>query len=314
VPPPTPSIDVVIVTTKARELVVSCLEHLGRQTVPHTIYLADNANNEDGTTDVVHERFPHVHLTTNAENMGFGKAVDMLAAQGSGDVVVLANDDMDVEPQFLEKLVEPLVSDPRVGMVAGLTLQPGDGQVVDAFGIEADPTLVAFNRLRHRRPSDVPGTLLGPSGGAAAYRRSAWEAAGGFEPAFFVYAEDLDLALRLRLAGWNAAAAPEARGVHLGGATTGLDSPFQRRHGGFGRGFVLRRYGILRSRHAPRALLFEAIVVLWGMLRFRTALPLRARIEGWRAAGRGPRLRVPEGAVDSRITLRETIRRARFER
>jgi GT2 family glycosyltransferase len=308
-----PTIDVVIVTTKAREMVLSCLDHLGRQTVPHRIFLADNAGNADGTSDAVRERFPHVELVTMEENVGFGNAIARLTPLGSGDVIVLANDDMDVEPQFLERLVAPL-ADPRVGMVAGLTLQPVDGEVVDGFGIEVDPTLIAFNRLRHRAPTDTPGRLLGPSGGAAAYRRVAWEAAGGFDPRFFVYAEDQDLALRLRLAGWEAAAAADARGVHLGGATTGVDSPFQRRHAGFGRGFILRRYGILRSRHAPRALLVELLTVANGLVRGRTLLPLRARIDGWRAAGETPRLRVPPGAVDERITLRETLRRLLRER
>lgn len=311
---PASDIDVIIVTTKARELVLSCLEHLERQTVPHEVYLADNAGNADGTSDAVRERFPGVHLVTSEENLGFGGAIAPLVRMGSGDVVVLANDDMDVEPQFLEQLVEPLRADERVGMVAGLTLQPGDGEVVDAFGIEVDSTLIAYNRLRHRSPADTPGRLLGPSGGAAAYRRSAWEAAGGFDPRFFVYGEDLDLALRLRAAGWLAAPAPLARGVHLGGGTTGVDSPFQRRHSGFARGFMLRRYGILRGRHAPRALLVEGLTVVYGALTARTLLPLTARIEGWRAAGQTPRLTVPPGVVDESITLRETLRRLRHER
>ena len=294
-------------------MVVSCLEHLERQTVPHTVYVADNAGNEDGTTDAITARFPDVQIVTFDENQGFGKAVNHLAALGTGEVIVLANDDMDVEPQFLEAIVGPL-ADPSVGMCAGMTLQPVAGEVVDGFGIEVDPTLLAYNRLRHRHPGDTPGVLLGPSGGAAAYLRTAWEAVGGLDPAFFVYAEDQDLALRLRLAGWGAAAAPDARGVHLGGATTGLDSPFQRRHAGFGRGFILRRYGVLRGRHAPRALTIELLTVLYGLLKARTLMPVRARIAGWRAAGHGPRLRIPAGAVDERITMREALRRLRHER
>jgi GT2 family glycosyltransferase len=200
-------------------------------------------------------------------------------------------------------------------MVAGMTLQPGDGPlVVDGFGIEADPTLVAYNRLRHRSPDEAPGVLLGPSGGAAAYRRSAWDAVGGLDRHLYLYVEDLDMALRLRAAGWGAAAAPDARGVHLGGATAGLDSPLTRRNASFGRGFVLRRYGVLRSRHALRALVFEAATVLFGVIKHRTLLPLTARIAGWRAAGDGPRIAIPPGVVDARITLRESLRRARSGR
>jgi N-acetylglucosaminyl-diphospho-decaprenol L-rhamnosyltransferase len=70
----------------------------------------------------------------------------------------------------------------------------------------------------------------------------------------------------------------------------------------------------LRGRHAPRAFLVETLTILYGLLSARTLVPLRARIEGWRAAGEGPRLGVPADAVDERITLRETVNRARHER
>jgi N-acetylglucosaminyl-diphospho-decaprenol L-rhamnosyltransferase len=308
-----PSIDVLIVTTNARDVVLSCLAHFRTQTVPHRIYLADNAGNADGTSDAVHDMFPEVDVVTLEHNLGFGKAMNRLAARGNGDVLVLANDDMDVEATFLAELVAPF-HDTRIGMVAGLTLQPGNAGVVDGFGIEIDCTLLAFNRLRHLRPTDIPGRLLGPSGGAAAYRRIAWEAADGFDPHFFVYGEDQDLALRLRLAGWIAAAAPEARGVHLGGATTRRDSPFQRRHAGFSRGFILRRYGVLRTRHAPRALAIELLTVMYGAAAAGTLIPLRSRLAGWRAAGSGPRLTVPAHSVESAISFRESLRRLRHER
>jgi GT2 family glycosyltransferase len=309
-----PSIDVLVVTTNARDLVLSCLEHLERQTVPHTVRVADNGGNADGTADAIRARFPHVDVVVNDENMGFGRAVMKLAGRGDSDVIVLANDDMDVESQFLERLIAPL-DDPEVGMVAGMTLQPGDGRpVVDGFGIEVDPTLVSYNRLRHRSPADEPGVLLGPSGGAAAYRRGAWDEVGGLDHHFFLYVEDLDLALRLRAAGWKAAAAPDARGVHLGGATTGLDSPLTRRNASFGRGFVLRRYGVLRSRQALRALVFEAATVVFSVVKHRTLMPLSARVAGWHAAGEGPRIPVAAGVVDERITLRESLRRARSAR
>lgn len=297
----------------AREMVLSCLEHFGHQTVAHSLYVADNADNADGTSDAIRARFPQVTVLSLAQNLGFGKAMNRLAALGDGEIIVLANDDMTVEPGFLEALVAPL-RDPAVGMVAGLTLQPGDAGVVDGFGIEVDATLLAFNRLRHRPPEAVPGQLLGPSGGAAAYRRSAWEQVGGFDPAFFLYGEDVDLALRLRLAGWRPAAAATARAVHLGGATTGRDSPTQRRCAGYARGFILRRYRVLRTRRGPRAFLIELLTVIYGVFKAWTVVPLSSRIDGWRAAGRGPRLAIPADAVNESISLRESLRRLRHER
>jgi hypothetical protein len=70
---------------------------------------------------------------------------------------------------------------------------------------------------------------------------------------------------------------------------------------------------VLRSAAAPRALLVEALVVTWGLVRFRTAIPLRARLAGWRAARR-TRVRADPAAIDRSITLREALRRLRHAR
>jgi N-acetylglucosaminyl-diphospho-decaprenol L-rhamnosyltransferase len=308
--------DVVVVTWRARELTLRCLEHLMPEceAAGHRVWLVDNGS-RDGTAAAVAARFGAVTILELDDNAGFGRAVNAAAARGDAEAIVLVNNDLFVQDGFVAALLAPLEDDPRVGMVAGLSLQPRDdgAAVVDGFGVELDATLTAYNRLRHRAPGDEPGLLAGPSGGAAAYRRAAWEPAGGFDDRLFAYAEDVDLLLRLRLAGWAAAAAPAARGVHLGGATTGVDSPLQRRLAGFGRGFLLRRYGVLRTRAAPRALLFEALIVGYGLLRFRTLEPLRGRVAGWRAAA-GQRLPIPAGVVDRAIGAREQLRRARSAR
>lgn len=318
--------DVVIVTWRAAELTLRCLEHLMpecRERGDHVV-VVDNASG-DGTVELLAEAFPDVELLELPENVGFGRAVNAGAARGSAEAIVLVNNDLFVEPGFVAAITIPL-ADERVGAVAGLTLQPVDSSsptqpvLVDGFGIELDRTLTAYNRLRHRPAgatdatgvSDV-GILAGPSGGAAAYRRTAFEQAGGFDDRLFAYAEDLDLALRLRIAGWEAAATRDARGTHLGGATTGVDSPVQRELAGFGRGFILRRYGVLRSRAVVRSLAFELLIVVYGVVRFRTLLPLRGRIAGWRAA-RGPRLSAPSETVDRSISAREQLHRARTQR
>lgn len=298
--------DVVVVSYNGGEHLITCLEHLRAAARPGVrVIVADNAST-DGSATAVRARFADVTVLELPENAGFGRAVNAGAAAGDGEAIVLVNADMFVEPGFVEAILAPF-SDPAVGMVAGLSLVPG-GELVDGFGIEVDAGLSAYNRLRLRPVGSAPGVLLGPSGGAAAYRRSAFEAAEGFDDAFFAYGEDVDLALRLRALGWRAAAAPGARGVHLGGASFGVGSPLQRRLGGFARGFLLRRYGVLRSRAVVRALVIEALVVGWGLVRFRTAVPLTARVAGWRAAG-GSRLPVPPEAVDRSITLPEAVRR-----
>jgi GT2 family glycosyltransferase len=302
--------DVIVVTWRSGQRVLRCLERLEAQDAPHTTWVADNASG-DGTVALVRRDHPGVRVVELEENLGFGAAVNRAAAEGDGEAIVLLNDDVELEPGALRALLEPL-ADPAVGMVAGLTTIPSSG-LVDGFGIELDPTLAAYNRLRRRPPGETPGRLLGPSGGLAAYRREAFEQAGGFDERLFAYGEDVDLALRLRASGWRAADSETARGVHVGGATIGVDSPRQRWLAGFARAFLLRRYGVLRTRHAPRALVVELLVVLAGLVRGRTLAHLRGRVSGWRAA-RGTALSVPPGSVDPEIGLREALRRLRHAR
>lgn len=271
----------------------------------------DNAS-EDGTAALVRGEFPEVTLIELADNVGFGRAVNAGVRIGEAEAIVLINNDVVVEPGFVDAIVAPLAA-PRVGMVAGLTTIP-DSDLVDAFGIELDRALLSYNRARNAPVGTPAGRLAMPSGGAAAYRRVAWEAAGGFDEAFFAYGEDVDLGLRLRSLGWEAAEAPAARGVHLGGATVGVDSPLQRQLAGFARGFMLRRYGILRSLVAPRSLLLDALVIGWGLVRHRTLVPLRARVRGWRAAAPGGRRALPAAAIDPDLGVVESLRRLRSAR
>ena len=304
------SADVIVVTWRSGERVLDCLARLRSQEAAHTVWVVDNASG-DATVAAVRRDHPEVRVVELERNVGFGAAVNRGAAQGEGEAIVLVNDDVELEDGALAALLEPL-TDPGIGMVAGLTTIPGT-ELVDAFGIELDVTLAAYNRLRRQGADAPPGLLLGPSGGLAAYRRTAFEQAGGFDERFFAYGEDVDLALRLRALGWRAAAAHAARGVHIGGASVGIDSPRQRWLAGFARAFLLRRYGVLRTRHAARALAIELLVIAAGLVRGRTLAHVRGRLSGWRAA-RGDRLPVPAGSADTDIGVREAIRRLRHAR
>ena len=183
--------DVVIVVWNGRARIGSCLEHIARQDAAHRVILVDNASS-DGSAAMVREHYPHVTLIEMERNVGFGRAVNAGVAAGDGDAIVLVNDDLQVGTTFLEALLEPLERNPAVGMVAGCMTIPGT-DLVDGFGIEVDVTLAAYNHLRRQPVGSQAGLLLGPSGGAAAYRRQAFAEAGGFDDRLFAYGEDVDL-------------------------------------------------------------------------------------------------------------------------
>jgi GT2 family glycosyltransferase len=228
---------------------------------------------------------------------------------GDGDVVVLLNNDVYCRPDWLERLAAPLEAEPETGSVACLLVQPGE-QVIDSVGLCADRTLAGFPRLAGlpiARAVDARPRLAGPAGAAGAYRRTAWNQVGGLDEAIFAYSEDLDLALRLRGAGWRASVVPEAVGTHLGSATHGHRTAWQRRHAGFARGYLLHRYRILRSRQAMRALTTEAAVALGDAVFSRDFAALSGRVTGWHSASGLPGRSAPASALDPEIGIRESL-------
>lgn len=304
------SVDVAIVAYRRWDLTSSCLDHLARQTRAHNVVVCDNGCDES-TAEKVREHYPGVEVLRLERNMPYATACNKAAAHGSGEILVMMNNDVDARPDFLERLCSPIEADPAVGSSTGLLVAPGE-QRIDSFGLVADRTLSAFPRWGGSHPSaarpDTP-VLTGPAGAAAAFRRVAWEQAGGLDETIFAYMEDFDLAVRLRTSGWKAAAAPDAVAVHIGSATNVHRSASQRLNGGFGRGYVLRRYGLLRTRLAPQILLTEAMVVVADAFVSRDLAALRGRVSGWKA-GRGmPRHAMPPAdAIDASISLRDSLR------
>jgi len=272
------------------------------------VIVSDNGDSSE-TAERVGREWPAVRLIRSADRLSFAAACNRGAEAGDGDVVVLLNNDVYCLPDWLERLIAPLEAEPQAGSVACLLVQPGE-QVIDSVGLCADLTLAGFPRLAGlpvARAGDARPRLAGPAGAAAAYRRTAWDQAAGLDEAIFAYSEDLDLALRLRGAGWRASAAPEAVGMHLGSATHGRRTAWQRRHAGFARGYLLRRYGVLRSRQAMRALSTEAAVVLGDAVLSRDLAALSGRVAGWRSASGLTRRSAPADALDPEIGIRDSL-------
>ena len=301
-------IDVVITTHQGWELTRQCLEHLREQTVPHRVIVSDSAST-DGTPDNIRTLFPEVTLLTDVHDPGYAAATNHGVAAGHGDIIVLLNNDTFCRPDFLEH-VAAAFDDERVGAVAPLTLR-SDGRTIDSVGLTVDMTLAPFIRLTghpiERAASERP-LLVSPGGGADAYRRTAWTQAAGLEERLAFYGSDLDLALRLRALGWMTAAAPSAVAVHIRSATSGHRSKRARESGGWARGFLIRRWGVLGSRALVRTVATEALVAIADSVLARDTVAIRSRICGWKAARRFPRHQLPDGALDREISFFQSLR------
>jgi GT2 family glycosyltransferase len=214
------------------------------------------------------------------DNLGFAGGCNAGAAVTAAPLLVLLNPDAVPEPGFLDALKAAAGAHPRWGAWQALVSLPGrqevntDGNVVHWLGIGwAGGLHSASADARARGDHDVGF----PSGAAMAVRREAWDAIGGFDARYFMYGEDLDLGLRLRLAGWGTGVAPAAEVVHDYAFTKGDYKWFwlERNRAWT----VLGAYpGVLLAALAPALLAFEVVLLLlaWrgGWLRAK----LRAQV------------------------------------
>jgi N-acetylglucosaminyl-diphospho-decaprenol L-rhamnosyltransferase len=281
------------------------LRGLAAQTTPVEVVVADNGSHDD-SLEVARRELPGVRIVEIGRNIGFGPALNRAVAEHPAEALILLNNDADPEPRFVEALLDGL--GPGVDSVAGVLLQERSPQLIDSAGVVADRTLMGFDYLHGEPVAAASGAPdpLGPTGGAALYRRQAFEAVGGFDERIFLYYEDLDLALRLAAAGGRCRLAPEARALHAYSASLGAASAFKYARTGWSRGYMLRRYGVMRHPAlALRALACEGAICAGQLLRDRTVAGFGGRLRGWRD-GRGER-RDAAGAPLLEIGAREAL-------
>ncbi|MCK6079107.1 glycosyltransferase family 2 protein [Microbacterium sp. EYE_5] len=303
-----PSVDVVVPVYGGWTHVEPCIDSLLSQSHPVTVFVVDDASPDD-TADRIEAHFPGVTVLRNDENSGFARSCNAGIRAGHGEVVILVNSDVEAAPDMAETIARSFARDERAGSSSPLLLQP-DGRV-DAYGVTADPTLAGFVRFHgadaQRVDSNDP-ISIGPYGALAGYRRTAIEDVGLLDENIFMYGEELELAFRLAASGWACASIPRALGSHIGAASAGRGSRRQRRLAGFGRGYTLRVYGVLRGRYALRAAFTEALVCMLSAIRDRDLQSLIGRAEGWREGKGLPRRTVPLARLAQSISLRASLR------
>jgi GT2 family glycosyltransferase len=229
--PAPPLVTVVVVNWNRRELLQSCLKSLARQTHPSfEVVVVDNGS-VDGSAGLVEEMassYPVLlRLIINSNNRGFCAANNQGFAASGSELVALLNNDAEADPGWLEALEQVIRVSGDVGMAASKILVWEDPRRIDKVGHLIYPD--GQNRGRgtgqlDQGQFDQVEETLWPDGCAAMYRRAMLDEVGGFDEEFFAYADDAELGLRGRIAGWTCLYAPGAVVRHHRGATLGLDS------------------------------------------------------------------------------------------
>ena len=295
----TPRLSVIVVAYNS-------LDHL-RETLPPVmgelaladeLIVVDNGS-ADGLADALPRLFPAARLVVAPGNLGFAAGVNLGADAARGDLLVLLNPDATVQAGWGEAIRELWGSDWAAWM--GLVTMDGGAAINTSGGV------LHFTGLGWAGQAGAPigrapvgvmevGFL---SGACLALPRTTWAGVGGFPPEFFMYCEDVDLSLRLRLAGGRIAVNPRAVAVH--------DYDF---HKGAAKWRLLERNrwativrtypSALLALIAPALVAAELAIWLAAIRGGWAGMKARATLDVWRAL---PRLRRERRAIQATRTI-----------
>ncbi len=281
-----PEVEVLIPSWNREASLARALRSLADQSEDCSVCVIDNGS-EDGSVAMVRRDFPDARCVALGANAGFGTAINAGARTSEAELLVLLNNDAVADRDFVACI---RAAHRREGaeMVAAC-LRRGDGRV-DTLGVQVDQSLIAYE-LGHGAPYE-PAILegaapLGPTGGAGGFRRDALLEVGGFDEAIFAYLEDVDLALRMRLAGMSCTTAYDAFAWHEHAGTLGSGSAAKNRLIGRARGHLLWKHGAsLGLRERARGALLDAVVYAGQAVFDRNLAGVRGRLDA--RARRGP--------------------------
>jgi GT2 family glycosyltransferase len=221
-------VSVTIVTYNSGRFIKRCLESaLAQKYERKEIIVIDN-NSSDGTIDILEQFEDRCRIVYNSENIGFAAAQNQAIQMSRGDWVFTLNPDVLLLPNFIQELVEAGNLDSRVGTVCGklLTIKSTfdhlETPLVDSTGIYFTPMLRHLDRGSQEVDNGhylKQEYVFGATAAAALYRREMIEDVSVqgefFDPDFFVYREDADVAWRAQLLGWKCVYTPNSRGYHV---------------------------------------------------------------------------------------------------
>lgn len=277
-----PTVSLIILNWNGKHYLQPCLDAVLAQTFSDFETIVVDNGSADGSVDFVRQRYPGVRLIVNQQNRGFAAGNNQAIRASRSDFVATLNNDTQVEPQWLAALIETMVSDDKIGMCASKMLFAQRRDIINSAGICTDRAGIAWDRQGGEPDRTQPGPqpVFGACAGAALYRRAMLDEVGLFDEEFFAYLEDVDLAWRAQLMGWQARYVPQARVYHDHSGTAREGSSFKNRLLGRNKVWaILKNYPLPHLIwYLPAIVTYDVAAVAYALVRQRDWSPLGGRL------------------------------------
>lgn len=230
-----PYVSVIIVNYNSGHYALECITTLTKQLdVSLEIIVVDNAS-QDSSVELLKNQLPRdVVFIQNDENLGFGCANNLAVRKACGDFILLLNPDTQINDMHaIRKLVDRLDKHVNLGLLAPAVQEPRKNKVViPRYSYPSSSQLSYTKKL-----SNLPGKIAWVLGACMLVKRDVYQQISGFDEDFFLYGEDVDICLRLRLAGYEIGYADDILITHISGASeigaASLDKWLRKRRGIF---------------------------------------------------------------------------------
>lgn len=211
-----PLVSIIILNYNGEEYLDDCLSSVMGQSYPNMeIIFVDNCST-DRSVDFVKKNFKSVKVIKNSGNFGFAKGNNVGIVNAKGEYIVTLNPDTVVEPNWLSELVEVMEGDDNIGASMSKILLFDRKNIINTDGNLIN--FLGFGWVGNYGKKDDGNKKIKeipcPSGAAMILRRETLNDVGLFDENFFLYLEDHDLGLRMRLAKYRILCIPKSVVYH----------------------------------------------------------------------------------------------------